>query len=109
MFGKAIHSLSKIGDEIYFEALSDAVSIFLLNIEGQFINMNLNIIFQLALRTVNSSRSAYACFNFAKSFFMQFNKGNNGQFADGDSPALKCKVGVKVCCVFNVFALSAFL
>jgi len=47
LFGKAIHCLAKIGDEVYMEPSKDS----------------------LALRTVNSSRSAYATYNFGSSFF----------------------------------------
>jgi len=47
LLGKAIHCLAKIGDEVYLEPTRDS----------------------LALRTVNSSRSAYATYNFGSSFF----------------------------------------
>jgi len=47
LFGKAIHCLAKIGDEVYLEPEKDSLS----------------------LRTVNSSRSAYATFKFGINFF----------------------------------------
>ncbi|XP_028916305.1 cell cycle checkpoint control protein RAD9A isoform X1 [Ornithorhynchus anatinus] len=67
VLGKAIHSLSRVGDELYFEPLEDGLS----------------------LRTVNSSRSAYACFLFAPLFFQHFEAG-----APGALP-LRCKVLMK--------------
>lgn len=45
---------------------------------------------QLSLRTVNSSRSAYACFLFAPLFFQQYQAASPGQ----DLP--RCKILMKV-------------
>lgn len=56
----------------------------------------LYFLFQLALRTVNSSRSAYACFVFAPSFFLHYNDGVPDENEDSEEDALKCKIGVKV-------------
>ncbi|XP_036786814.2 cell cycle checkpoint control protein RAD9A isoform X2 [Manis pentadactyla] len=67
VFGKAIHSLSRIGDELYLEPLEDGLS----------------------LRTVNSSRSAYACFLFAPLFFQQYQAATPGQ------EPLRCKILLK--------------
>ncbi|XP_027436115.1 cell cycle checkpoint control protein RAD9A isoform X4 [Zalophus californianus] len=67
VLGKAVHSLSRIGDELYLEPLEDGLS----------------------LRTVNSSRSAYACFLFAPLFFQQYQAAGPGQ------EALRCKILMK--------------
>ncbi|KAJ1168826.1 hypothetical protein NDU88_000739 [Pleurodeles waltl] len=83
VLGRAIHSLSRIGDELYFEPLEDG----------------------LALRTVNSSRSAYACFSFAPLFFQQFESGI-GEEQDGDQP-FRCKLLMKS--VLSVFRSLASL
>ncbi|KAM4845105.1 cell cycle checkpoint control protein RAD9A [Thomomys bottae] len=67
VLGKAVHSLSRIGDELYLEPLDDGLS----------------------LRTVNSSRSAYACFLFAPLFFQQY------QVNASDQDTLRCKIQMK--------------
>ncbi|XP_009006802.2 cell cycle checkpoint control protein RAD9A isoform X1 [Callithrix jacchus] len=67
VLGKAVHSLSRIGDELYLEPLEDGLS----------------------LRTVNSSRSAYACFLFAPLFFQQYQATTPGQ------DLLRCKILMK--------------
>nr|XP_020022710.1 cell cycle checkpoint control protein RAD9A isoform X2 [Castor canadensis] len=67
VLGKAVHSLSRIGDELYLEPLEDGLS----------------------LRTVNSSRSAYACFLFAPLFFQQYQVASPGQ------DLLRCKILMK--------------
>nr|XP_020743439.1 cell cycle checkpoint control protein RAD9A isoform X1 [Odocoileus virginianus texanus] len=67
VLGKAVHSLSRIGDELYLEPLEDGLS----------------------LRTVNSSRSAYACFLFAPLFFQQYQAATPGQ------DQLRCKILMK--------------
>ena len=61
------------------------------------------LVLQLALRTVNSSRSAYACYLFAPGFFMQFNANtpqNGGATGGGDGDEeeepFRCKITMKV-------------
>ncbi|KAK6468619.1 cell cycle checkpoint control protein RAD9A isoform X1 [Huso huso] len=71
VLGKAVHSLSRIGDELYFEPLSSG----------------------LALRCVNSSRSAYGCFLFTPLFFQHYDSGAPpGGLEDS---GFRCKMGMK--------------
>ncbi|XP_070769093.1 cell cycle checkpoint control protein RAD9A [Enoplosus armatus] len=65
VLAKAIHSLSRIGDELYVEPQEDG----------------------LALRSVNSSRSAYACFLFAPLFFSRYTIPSGHTF--------RCKMAIK--------------
>uniref|UniRef100_A0A8C7W9V9 Cell cycle checkpoint control protein n=1 Tax=Oncorhynchus mykiss TaxID=8022 RepID=A0A8C7W9V9_ONCMY len=71
VLAKAIHSLSRIGDELYLEPQEDG----------------------LALRSVNSSRSAYACFLFSPLFFSRYTIPLGHAF--------RCKMAIK--CVQAVF------
>ncbi|KAK2168680.1 hypothetical protein LSH36_15g16012 [Paralvinella palmiformis] len=88
VFGRAVHSLSKIGDELYIEPLEQGLS----------------------LRTVNSSRSAFACFVFSPSFFLHYDDGKTEDLSkpttdhdddDYDDSTIRCKIGMKSC--LNVF------
>eukprot|EP00051_Salpingoeca_urceolata_P011022 m.135505 g.135505 ORF g.135505 m.135505 type:complete len:548 (+) comp16954_c0_seq3:255-1898(+) len=84
VFGKTIHSLSKIGDELHFEATSE----------------------RLILRTVNASRSAYACFQFlADDFFESYKTPSLEQNSQEES--VKCKA-LNKCCL-NVFRSLAHI
>ena len=51
---------------------------------------------QLALRTVNSSRSAYACFLFAPSFFLHYDDGAEQISSQDSDDTLRCKIAMKV-------------
>ncbi|XP_076434773.1 uncharacterized protein LOC143274745 [Babylonia areolata] len=76
VFGRAIHSLAKIGDELYFEPLEQGLS----------------------LRTVNSSRSAYACFLFFPSYFQHYDDGRKqteASSSEDDDEGLRCKIIMK--------------
>lgn len=79
VLSKAVHSLSRVGDELYLEPLEDGLS----------------------LRTVNSSRSAYACFLFAPLFFQQYQAATPGQ------DPLRCKILMKS--FLSVFRSPALL
>uniref|UniRef100_A0A8C9T9H8 Cell cycle checkpoint control protein n=1 Tax=Scleropages formosus TaxID=113540 RepID=A0A8C9T9H8_SCLFO len=65
VLAKAVHSLSRLGDELYLEPQENG----------------------LALRTVNSSRSAYACFLFSPLFFQKYCFPQNS--------VLRCKIVAK--------------
>lgn len=65
VLAKAIYSLSRIGDDLYVEPQQDG----------------------LALRSVNSSRSAYACFLFAPLFFSRYTSPSEHGF--------RCKMAIK--------------
>nr|XP_045228158.1 cell cycle checkpoint control protein RAD9A isoform X5 [Macaca fascicularis] len=59
-------------------------------------SLSLLFVAQLSLRTVNSSRSAYACFLFAPLFFQQYQAATPGQ------DLLRCKILMKTvekCCI----------
>ncbi|XP_020823950.1 cell cycle checkpoint control protein RAD9A isoform X1 [Phascolarctos cinereus] len=68
VLGKAAHSLSRIGDELYLEPLENGLS----------------------LRTVNASRSAFACFLFAPLFFQHYQAARPPQ-----AQPPRCKVLMK--------------
>ncbi|TRY60546.1 hypothetical protein DNTS_026962 [Danionella cerebrum] len=76
VFGKAILALSRIGDEIWLDPLEVG----------------------LAIRTVNSYQSAYACFSFSPLFFWKYVRGLETQ---NNSQAVKCKLNLK--CVLPMF------
>ncbi|KAL1261510.1 hypothetical protein QQF64_006775 [Cirrhinus molitorella] len=65
VLAKAIHSLSRIGEELYLEPVEDG----------------------LALRSVNSSRSAFACFLLSPLFFQRFQAPSDQSF--------RCKMPIK--------------
>ncbi|XP_074774297.1 cell cycle checkpoint control protein RAD9A [Athene noctua] len=69
VLGRAVHSLSRIGDELYLEPTERGLS----------------------LRTVNSSRSAFASFLFAPLFFQRYEAGG----PPPDRELFRCKVLMK--------------
>lgn len=114
-FGKAIYCLAKIGEELYIEALPDGVSI-----EMTFIVLGkLTALFwlsndQLALKTVNGARSAFASFIFQRSFFHSYRdvrraptRDLEDDDADEEEP-LKCKISIKVYHMYYV-AVHVFI
>ncbi|KAM4745217.1 cell cycle checkpoint control protein RAD9B [Anableps anableps] len=68
--GKAIHALSRIGDELWLDPM----------VKG------------LALRSVNSAHSAYGCFLFSPMFFQQYSLGS---VSKQGSESIKCKLVMK--------------
>eukprot|EP00041_Stephanoeca_diplocostata_P035425 m.1248162 g.1248162 ORF g.1248162 m.1248162 type:complete len:558 (-) comp24697_c0_seq11:2335-4008(-) len=85
VFGKAIHTLSKIGEDLYFEGQSDVLS----------------------LRTVNSSRSAYACFEFSRAFFQSYKISTLQQSKTQSSSSQENAVGIH-CKALSKSCLSVF-
>ncbi|XP_067270562.1 cell cycle checkpoint control protein RAD9B [Pseudorasbora parva] len=81
VFGKAVHALSRIGEEIWLDPLEEG----------------------LAVRTVNSSQSAYACFYFTPLFFQKYIPDPDTQT---DCDAVKCKLNIK--CVLPLFRCVAW-
>ena len=82
ILGKAIHTLAKIGDELYLESLESG----------------------LAVRTVNNSRSAFAGFTFPPSFFLQYDERyTSNSHADNDDASASFKGKLAVRSVLFVF------
>ncbi|XP_066940446.1 cell cycle checkpoint control protein RAD9A isoform X6 [Macrobrachium rosenbergii] len=78
VFGRAVHSLAKIGDELYVEPGPSGIS----------------------FRTVNAARSAFVCFHFGSGFFSYYDEGFSVQKECSVSEeAVKCKVAMKA--VYN--------
>ena len=77
LFAKAIHCLAKLGNEIFIEPLETG----------------------LAIKTVNSSRSAYASFLFLRSLFQTYEHHLTDQ---NQMEAFKCKVAVKTLLQGNI-------
>ncbi|XP_036434729.1 cell cycle checkpoint control protein RAD9B [Colossoma macropomum] len=70
VFGRAVHALSRIGDEIWLEPLQKG----------------------LAVRAVNTAHSAYACFLFSPLFFQHYTP-NLDELKENKT--VKCKVSLK--------------
>ncbi|XP_041856292.1 cell cycle checkpoint control protein RAD9B isoform X3 [Melanotaenia boesemani] len=76
VFGKAIHALSRIGDELWLDPMVKGVS-------------NTKC---LALRSVNSAHSGYACFLFSPLFFQEYSMGS---LPEQGAEAVQCKLVMK--------------
>lgn len=96
-FGRAVHCLAKIGEEIFFEASQDLVSECNSTQQTLIIDYPLYL-WQLSLKTVNGARSAYACFLFKQSFFNCYNAKPTQWEDRGDSSSeqLSIKLALKV-------------
>ncbi|XP_067014883.1 cell cycle checkpoint control protein RAD9A [Anabrus simplex] len=77
VLARAIHALSRIGDELYVEPEADKIS----------------------FRSVNSSRSAYASFTFGKPFFAYYRSDvvEGPQIPASQEEDMKCKISMKSC------------
>ncbi|XP_078523610.1 cell cycle checkpoint control protein RAD9B isoform X2 [Lissotriton helveticus] len=74
VFGRAIHALSRISDEMWFDPIEKG----------------------LALRSVNSSRSAYACVFFSSMYFQHYSQAVIHEQGQGDVQLhFKCKFPMK--------------
>ncbi|XP_066111164.1 cell cycle checkpoint control protein RAD9B [Saccopteryx bilineata] len=74
VFGKAIHALSRISDELWLDPSEKS----------------------LALRSVNSCRSAYGCVLFSSVFFQYYQWSASVKMNDNDTRSnLNCKLGMK--------------
>uniref|UniRef100_A0A914XLS1 Cell cycle checkpoint control protein n=1 Tax=Plectus sambesii TaxID=2011161 RepID=A0A914XLS1_9BILA len=88
VFARAIMALAKVGDELLLEPTMHG----------------------LTLRAVNLSKSAYGCYLFSPSFFVEYEGGcgadMNASTADADESAL-CKISMK--CAMSVFKAPQFM
>ncbi|XP_070807181.1 cell cycle checkpoint control protein RAD9B [Pituophis catenifer annectens] len=74
VFGRALHAIARISDEFWIDPKE----------KGLF------------LRTVNSSRSAYACVFFSSTFFQNYSYGNATERSlNGDTVQFACKLIIK--------------
>ncbi|XP_040897826.1 cell cycle checkpoint control protein RAD9B [Toxotes jaculatrix] len=70
VFGKAVHALSRIGEELWLDPMAKG----------------------LALRSVNTAHSAYTCFLFSPLFFQHYSLGSG---SEQGSETIKCKLVMK--------------
>lgn len=73
ILGRALHSLARIGDELYLEPLNGG----------------------LTFRTVHSNHSVYAEVHFTNQFFSYYNCPVQSQGQGEDDDALKCRINMK--------------
>ncbi|XP_064093130.1 cell cycle checkpoint control protein RAD9A-like isoform X5 [Macrobrachium nipponense] len=112
LFGRAVHSLAKIGDELYVEPGPSGWA----NVHQP---LNFELVFpktspvcrrgsgvsaeakkRISFRTVNAARSAFVCFHFGSGFFSYYDEGISVQKECSISEeAVKCKVAMKA--VYN--------
>ncbi|KAI4454433.1 dna repair protein rad9 [Holotrichia oblita] len=80
IINKALHTLAKVGDELYIDAKQD----------------------YLQFATINQNKTSYVTFDFQSVFFSSYEIGNNRSVDTSD--ALTCKLHIKA--MLNIFKLK---
>ena len=85
LLGRAVHSLAKIGDDIYIEPQTDSLTLRAVN-SSRYIMIHISSLFK-----VNCFRSAYATFSFDASFFSSIELGSTKAGDEEEENAITIK------------------